>query len=78
MSDKVKPHAELIKVLGGASVVARELEQMTGKHCDRLTVVKWKARDSIAWNWRGAVARLASKKRKTRFLPEGFLVEEAA
>lgn len=67
-------HGEIIDALGGVTVVARRLSDVTGTDVSIGMVSNWK-RDGISWRYRPAIVQLARENYQIMKLPDDFLLK---
>lgn len=54
-------HDGFIKSLGGPTVVAKQLSELTGENLDREAVYKWN-KNGVPWRWRAHLLAIAGKR----------------
>jgi hypothetical protein len=70
-------HASIVDQLGGPSKIASYIKDKTGRAITSQGVSMWRVQGIAHWA-RPTIARLARESRKSKVIPDGFILGAAA
>lgn len=74
---RLHEHAQLIDALGGPTKIARYIKEKTGVAVSSQNVSMWR-KQGVAQKYRPLLVTMARQARKTKHIPENFILGAAA